>query len=47
MKYKRNVDKVKITCNVGSSASGEFTVYFFRRLSEDGGSWFLQSSIHS
>ena len=32
---------------MGSSVSEEFTVCVFRRLSEDGGSWFLQSSIHS
>jgi hypothetical protein len=35
-----------MTCNLGSSVSEEFTVCVFKRLSEDGGSWFFQSSIN-
>jgi hypothetical protein len=36
-----------MTYDMGSSVSEEFTVCIFKRHSEDGGSLFLQKSIHS
>ena len=44
---KHNMVKVWVTCNLGSSVSEEFTVCFFRRLSENGGRMFLQNGIHT
>jgi hypothetical protein len=36
---------VRITYDLGSGVSEEFSVCIYRRLSEDGGSLFLQNSI--
>jgi hypothetical protein len=44
---EHNVVYGMITCDLGNSVSEEFTVCFFRRLSVDVGSLFLQNSIHS
>jgi hypothetical protein len=44
---KHNVVWVRITCDMGSSISEEFTVWIVKRCSENGGSRFLHKIIHS
>ena len=47
MVKKHNMVWVRIAYGLGSSVSEEYTACVFRRLSEDGGSMFIQNSIHT